>query len=344
MITGSNPALRLLFSPAHLRRTVPLGLKSIWLHRLRSMLTALGVVFGVASVVAMLAIGEGASYEAQEQIRKLGSQNIILDSVKPPASQGNAGEERSLVIEYGLTRKDLQQIDSTVPGIEVVVPSREVVETLWSLERKIEGRIVGALPIYPEVKNRTILQGRFFSQMEFESHLPTCVISEGTAVKLFPLSSPVGKSIRVRGFYYRIIGVIEELGGASVSDSADQTQGEMLIPYPTLLDQFGETFFRYKTGGYEAEKVEFHQAIIKVAHADEVESRATAIREILRHNHKKDDWNITVPVELLKQAERTKQIFSIVLGSIAAISLLVGGIGIMNIMLVRVTERTREIG
>jgi putative ABC transport system permease protein len=340
----NSPLLRLL-SPSHLWRTVSLGVKSLWLHKLRSLLTALGVVFGVASVVAMLAIGEGASHEAQEQIRKLGSLNIIIESVKPPENQSSGAESRSMVIEYGITSKDIQQIRATVPGIEMVVPGRQVTETLWHVERKAEGQIIGALPAYPELRNRTLVSGRFFTGLEVDQRRRVCVITVATQARLFPLSTPIGKSIRVRGFYYNIIGVVaDENGNTDPAASGTETTAQILVPYTTLLDQFGETFFRYKTGGFEAEKVEFHEAVVRVLDPDQVESRAQAIRQIFQRNHKQEDWRIIVPVELLKQAERTKRIFSIVLGSIAAISLLVGGIGIMNIMLASVTERTREIG
>ena len=346
-ILTSHPILRLVLSPQHLWRTVTLGLKTIWLHKLRSFLTALGVVFGVASVIAMLAIGEGASHEAQEQIKKLGSQNIILQSVKPPDSEGGAGETRSMVIEYGLTARDMTQIRRTVPGVSIVVPSRILTEIIWNLDRKADSQIAGVLPIYPEMRNRTILEGRFFSELEQQQRLPVGVLNKSAATQLFPLNTPTGKSVRVRGYYYKIVGVIEDEsspsggeGGAASSNALAQ----IYIPSTTLMDQFGETFFRYKTGGFEAEKVEFHEAVVRVGEAAEVVSRANAIRQILSSNHKKEDWRMIVPIELLRQAERTKQIFSIVLGSIAAISLLVGGIGIMNIMLASVTERTREIG
>ncbi len=341
-----HPILRLVASPQHLWRTLSLGLKTIWLHKLRSFLTALGVVFGVASVVAMLAIGEGASHEAQEQIRKLGSQNIILHSVKPPDGQGSSAESRSLISEYGITKRDVTQIQQTVPGISIVVPSRHITENIWYLDRSIDGKIVGVLAIYPQMRNREVLQGRFFTELENKERLPVCVLNQTVAKKLFPLSTPTGKSVRVKGYYYKVLGVIQDEGqsvGADASASGD-SQAQILIPSDTLMDQYGETFFRYRTGSFEAEKVEYHEAIIRVQDVTKVESRAEALRHLMRTNHKKDDWRIIVPVELLKQAERTKQIFSIVLGSIAAISLLVGGIGIMNIMLASVTERTREIG
>jgi len=343
-----HPVLRLVASPQHLRRTVSLGIKTIWLHKLRSFLTALGVVFGVASVVAMLAIGEGASHEAQEQIRKLGSQNIILQSVKPPDGQGSSGESRSLISEYGLTAKDIQQIRQTVPGISIVVPSRFITENIWNLDRSIDGQVMGVLPIYPEMRNRAMVQGRFFTDMEMEGRLPVCVLNQTVAARLFPLSTPTGKSVRVKGYYYKVIGILEDEGQTVGTDGGSgapsSAPAQIMIPFSTLMDQYGETFFRYRTGSFEAEKVEFHEAVLRVEDVNMVESRAEAVRHLMNRNHKKEDWRIIVPVELLKQAERTKQIFSIVLGSIAAISLLVGGIGIMNIMLASVTERTREIG
>ena len=341
-----HPILRLVASPQHLWRTISLGLKSIWLNRLRSFLTALGVIFGVASVVSMLAIGEGASYEAQEQIRKLGSQNIILESVKPPDGQGSSAESRSIVLEYGLTARDMTQIRQTVPGIEVVVPSRILTENIWNFDRSVDGQILGVLPIYPEMRNRKVSHGRFFSDLEMDAKLPVCVLNETAAQSLFPLTSPTGKSIRIKGYYYKILGILENegqrIGGEGGGGGGGDSQ--VLIPFTTLMDQYGETFFRFRSGSFEAEKVEFHEAVIRVQDVTQVETRASAIRQILSSNHKKEDWRMVVPVELLRQAERTKRIFSIVLGSIAAISLLVGGIGIMNIMLASVTERTREIG
>ena len=342
-----HPVLRLIASPQHLWRTLSLGIKTIWLHKLRSFLTALGVVFGVASVVAMLAIGEGASHEAQEQIRKLGSQNIILQSVKPPDGQGAGGESRSMISEYGITLRDVQQIRQTVPGVAIVVPSRYISENIWNLDRSVDGKIMGVLPVYPAMRNRELVEGRFFNDLEMKERSPVCVINQTVASRLFPLVTPTGKVLRVKGYYYKVIGIIQDEGQMVGTDSASKSgdsQAQIMIPFTTLMDHYGETFFRYRTGGFEAEKVEFHEAVLRVEDVKKVESRAEAVRHLMLMNHKKEDWRIIVPVELLKQAERTKQIFSIVLGSIAAISLLVGGIGIMNIMLASVTERTREIG
>jgi len=211
----------------------------------------------------------------------------------------------------------------------------------------VDGQIMGALPVYPEMRNRRVLQGRFFTDLEMNEKLPVCVLNETAASKLFPLSTPTGKSVRVKGYYYKIVGILEDEGqrvGTDGGPSSNNASAQLMLPYSTLMDQYGETFFRFRSGSFEAEKVEFHEAVVRVEDVNQVESRANAIRHLLAKNHKKEDWRIIVPVELLRQAERTKQIFSIVLGSIAAISLLVGGIGIMNIMLASVTERTREIG
>jgi putative ABC transport system permease protein len=339
-----HPLLRLVLSPQHLKRSVTLGVKSLWLHKLRSFLTALGVVFGVASVVAMLAIGEGASHEAQEQIKKLGSNNIILLSQKPSDSSGSTNETRSLVIDYGITSRDIQQIKATVPGISIVVPSRFISDTAWAQDRKEEAQIIGALPIYPEMRSRKVVHGRFFSDLELKDRIPVCVLNQSLAAKLFPLNTPNGKAVRVRSNYYQIVGVIEDDAKAGTDSGGASAEHQLFIPFSTLMDQYGETFFRYRSGSFEAEKVEFHEAILRVDDLTQVVTRAEAIKHVMTKNHKKEDWRIIVPIELLRQAERTKRIFNIVLGSIAGISLLVGGIGIMNIMLASVTERTREIG
>lgn len=351
---ATHPVLRLVLSSQRLWRSMEIGSKSLWLHKLRSLLTALGVVFGVASVVAMLAIGEGASHEAQEQIRRLGSQNIILESVKPPEEQGPANQNRSWVIEYGITTRDIQQIRRTIPKISIVVPSRIISDYVWRDDRSVDAAIIGALPIYPEMRNRKLASGRFFTDVELDDRSSVCVLNQTAAARLFPLATPAGKTVRVRGNYYRVIGVMEDQARSATADSLASSGGgkpsaqaaaaQVLIPFTTMTDHFGEIFFRSRSGSFEAEKVQYHEAIVRVEDVNDVVSRAEAVKHLLSRNHPQEDYRVIVPIELLRQAERTKRVFSIVLGSIAAISLLVGGIGIMNIMLASVTERTREIG
>ena len=343
-------------SMARLKRTVILGIKSLWMHKLRSLLTALGIVFGVCSVIAMLAIGEGASYEAQQQIENLGSQNIILQSIKPTGNDNSAGEERSMILEYGLTLRDIEQIQQTIPGVDVLVPGRKIKDYIWHQSNNVDSTVLGTVPWYPEMRNRKVLEGRFFSQIEMDGHKNVCVLNKSLARKLFPLSSPIGKDVRLRQSYYRVVGIIEARPAGvnlSGSEGLDGTAGgsdegedamEMLMPLSTLRERFGEVLIKYRSGSFEAEKVDLHEITVKIDNPDRVVGASEAIRHLLERNHSKPDYRMVVPLELLRRAERTKQIFNIVLGSIAAISLLVGGIGIMNIMLATVTERTREIG
>lgn len=342
-------------SPARLNRTVILGMKSLWMHKLRSLLTAMGIVFGVASVIAMLAIGEGASYEAQEQIKNLGSQNIILQSVKATNKGSDGKAETSFVLEYGLTFRDIEQIRQTIPGVNVVVPGRKLQDFVWNISLSVDAVILGTVPWYPEMRNRKILQGRFFSDIEMSARSNVCVLNAAMAAKLFPLSSPIGQEVRLQSSYYTVIGVIEARkdsvtpgnssgeGSRGGSGEGEATM-EMLLPLSVLLERFGEVLVKFRSGSFEAEKVELHEVTVKIDDPEKVVAAADAIQHLLERNHENKDFRMVVPLELLRQAERTKQIFNIVLGSIAAISLLVGGIGIMNIMLATVTERTREIG
>ncbi len=342
-------------SPARLERTVLLGMKSLWMHKLRSLLTAMGIVFGVASVIAMLAIGEGASHEAQEQIKSLGSQNIILQSIKPTNSADAGKQERSFVLEYGLTFRDIEQIRATVPGVSVVVPGRKLQDFVWRISRNVDSIIMGTVPWYPEMRNRRLLKGRFFTDVEMRDRSNVCVLNADLAAKLFPLSESLGEEVRLQTGYYTVVGVIESRqssagsggglgGGSGGKEDEGEASMEMLLPLTTLLERFGEVLVKFRSGSFEAEKVELHEVTIKIDDADKVVAASEAIKHLLSRNHQNVDYRMVVPLELLRQAARTKQIFNIVLGSIAAISLLVGGIGIMNIMLATVTERTREIG
>jgi len=328
-----------------IKRTVKTGLKSLWLHKLRSGLTVLGITFGVCSVIAMLAIGQGASYEAQQQIKLLGSNNIIIQSVKPPQSQ-EASSTVSRVSEYGLKYSDAKRIRETVPDVVVTVQSRKVRQTVINGVRQLDTNIVGTVPWYTEVNNARVTEGRFLSELDMEGRNNVCVLGQKASERLFPMGGAVGGIIRAGKLRYRVVGVLSSLNRGDVTQLKMQgdPDSDVYIPFTTLQSQFGDTIISRSTGSFSAERVELHELVVNVKNVEDVLSAERIIRQILRPKHKQEDYQIIVPLQLLEQARRTKRIFSIVLGSIAAISLLVGGIGIMNITLATVMERTREIG
>jgi len=327
-----------------LKRSLQMGFKSIMSHKLRSFLTVLGIIFGVCSVIAMLAIGEGASHEAQAQIRELGANNIILRSVEPPDDRG-ATDQQSRVLEYGITYDDVRRVRETIPGISVIVPGRNIRTDLWNAERRLRGVVAGTVPWFPQMSNSPLVAGRFFTEDEMDQSLNVAVLDRATAGQLFPLDNPIGNTVRVERQYYRVIGIIDDRHAAN-NDESEAAGGthRMFIPLTASRNRFGETIVEQSAGSRSMERVELHEATVRVDDQDQVVNVAGVIEDLMERHHNEQDWELIVPLELLRQAEQTQRIFNIVLGSIAAISLLVGGIGIMNIMLASVTERTREIG
>ena len=329
--------------------TVRLGVKSLMLHKLRSVLTMLGIIFGVCSVIAMLAIGEGASYEAQEAIKKLGSQNIIIRSVKPPEDARQSGAGRNMMIEYGLTYDDGARIQATIPGVVRVLPVRIIRENVRFAQNNIPCQVIGTMPFYTDIVGLDILRGRFLTDTDERNHNNVCVLTLGLAQRLFPYQDPLEQSVKVDAFYYRVVGLVREKNLPEQRTQAGRMEGEPLdnnlyIPLNTSRSRFGDVLIRRTAGSQEIEKVELHEVTVQMRDITAVETADPQVKTLLGRFHEKNDYEIIVPLQLLRQAEQTKRIFNIVLGSIAAISLLVGGIGIMNIMLATVTERTREIG
>ena len=338
------------FTAAKFKRSVGLGIKSLWPHRLRSLLTVLGIVFGVCSVIAMLAIGEGTSYEVQEQLRRMGSSNIILRAVKPPEEEGASRRGgRPTALEYGLKYDDMRAIRETIPGVTVVVPARRIPKSVSNLGRKVNADVLGTVTWYPEMRQHKVYSGRFFTDTEVDAVINVCAINREMADHLFPIDNPIGKKVRVGGEYYRVVGVMEAGGPASESSSQDgdgeaASEYRMYVPLSAARHRFGETIIDRGSGSFSAETVELHEVTVKVHNQDDVMETGEIIKGILARTHKKVDYEVVVPLKLLQEAKRTQAMMNLVLGAIAAISLIVGGIGIMNIMLASVTERTREIG
>jgi putative ABC transport system permease protein len=329
--------------------TVRLGMKSLMLHKLRSALTMLGIIFGVCSVIAMLAIGEGASQAAQDEIKKLGSDNIILRSIKPAEEAKLAGMGRGGTIDYGLTYQDGARIQSTIPGVRRVLPVRIIRENVLFGPNSVPCQVLGTLPFYPELVGLEVARGRFLTELDERNMDNVCVLTVGLAQRLFPYQDPLEHSVKVDAFYYRVVGLVRERNLPEHRTQQGQMEGEPLdnnvyVPLSVSRTRFGEVLIRRSASGFEAEKVELHQLTVQLHNTAAVETADPQIKTLLNRFHEKNDYEIVVPLQLLRQAEQTKRIFNVVLGSIAAISLLVGGIGIMNIMLATVTERTREIG
>ncbi len=324
-------------------RNIWLGVENLLLHKLRSFLTMLGVVFGVGSVVAMLSVGEGASQEALAQIRRLGSNNIIVSSMKP-VEQDQTVVTRNSMLVYGLTYDDYRRMAQSIRQVRQVAPAKIIRKDARLRERSMELRVVGTTPEWFDLVPRRVEAGRVLVRADAESKAPVAVLTEFGARKLLATLGTVGQTLRIGGNEFQIVGIIRSETGQAGSIQLPDQEADVYISLEVARRYYGDIFARMTSGSFERERVELHQIIVQVDDPKHVEAAAAGIERMLAQFHKKRDFAVSVPLALLKQTEATKRTFNIVLGSIAGISLLVGGIGIMNIMLASVTERTREIG
>ena len=329
---------------SRLTHNIMFGLKDLVHHKGRSILTSLGVVFGVGSVIAMLSVGEGASEQAMSQIRKLGSNNILISSIQPVESDdAGLSEKAGSMNIYGLLYDDELRIRTSLPHVKSTAPARCVRKPARLGDKRMELRIVGTTEEWFNLVRRPFLAGRNFNTQDCEKHASVCVLTEHGARKLLANESVIGQGVVLGGDYFRVVGIIsgdEATEGIQTPD----LKTDAYIPMTTYTGTFGESSSIRRAGTEIRERVELHNIIVEVDLMENVQKTATAIEAMLKRFHEKEDYEMSVPLALLRQAEASKKTFNIVLGSIAGISLLVGGIGIMNIMLASVTERTREIG
>ncbi|HIB00506.1 MAG TPA: FtsX-like permease family protein [Phycisphaerales bacterium] len=328
--------------------TILLGMKSLRLHALRSILTSLGIILGVASVIVMVSIGEGNKQSALRAIQSLGATNIIVRSQRPPESQQVGSQRRSFVANFGMTAQDLKRLESFIPA-NAIIPLKTVGSEISRGASRTTSQTFGTIP---ELKTSANLRvkpgGRYLVQEDLDRRAPVAVIGSEIENLFFPLSDPVGQNLRIDTRVVTIIGVLEPIGLAGGTGSAlvgRDLNKDVHIPLTTAKLEFGDIVVRRQAGSFSGEEVEISEIYITAPSTDAVVPMADHIRNVMKVGHPKmQDVEIIVPWELLENVRRTTATMNILLTAIAAISLLVGGIGIMNIMLASVVERTREIG
>jgi len=312
------------------------ALDGLLTHKLRSGLTALGVIFGVAAVIGMSSIGEGARREALAQIELMGSSNIIIEEARPSENDPSY-KEVTAKNPVGLSVADAEALKATLKEVVRVVAERSAELPFTAGARSARLNSVASTPELFDLYNLRLTAGRRFNWLDEADCRRVCVLGGGAKRELFPLESAVGKEIRAAAMTLTVIGVLERqaVGGELEGFAIQDRNRDVYVPLETarkrLPPQRGES--------------ELQRIVVQLKDVSQMEGYAAVIRSILRRRHHEvDDFRVVVPEELLRQHNETQRIFNIVMGTIASISLLVGGIGIMNIMLVSVSERTREIG
>lgn len=327
---------------------VRLGLRNLALHKLRSTLTSLGIILGVAAVIVVVSIGEGNKQAALREITALGATNIIVRSQKPPQSS-SASSMNSFLVKYGLERVDLRRLQSSLPDVKRMVPLKSVGSEVRRRTERTVSQVYGTTPELLDVANLRIRPGgRYLLEADLDSAAPVAVLGSEVADAFYPLEDPIGKDLRIDDQVFTVIGVLQPVGlagGAGAALVGRDLNKDVHIPFSTADQQFGDTVVRRASGSFSGEEVEVGEIYIQAQTTDEVLGLAARMSRILELAHPDmRDVQLIVPLELLENARRTMLVWNIMLVSIAAISLLVGGIGIMNIMLASVVERTREIG
>lgn len=315
---------------------IRVALRGLIEHKFRSFLTMLGIIFGVASVIAMLSIGEGAKRQAIAKYQELGVNNII---VRDKDLTDSELEEMRAKFSQGLSLTDANVIKDIVPGVENVAPQAERSSEIKFSDKSVKSTVIGITPSFIEILNYEADKGTFINSDHYNRSLKVCVLGAGVVKTLFQSQDPLGKMVKVEDQWLEVVGVMKTkaLFTETVGELASRDlNNDVYVPLSTFLK-------RFELDNRMASQIK--QITVKVKSSDQLVETAGLIRSIVsRHHYNNDDFNIVIPYELLKQEEKERRIYNILLGAIAAISLVVGGIGIMNIMLATVMERTREIG
>ena len=322
-----------------LRETIGLSVAGLAAHKLRTCLTMLGIIFGVAAVIAMLSIGEGARQEALGQIRQMGIDNIIVQHWSPESEDEEGEAKGGQNLSRGLNRQDAAALDEICPLAEIVAPLREIKIKARAGSAPFQTMLVGATPEYVDVLDARLSRGVYLGEEDLKQARRVCVLGSDAKRALFFFEEALGRQVKLHDQWFTVVGVLEDKGAASGKIGGvlevRNTDEDIYVPLTTLLKRFR----------WEADEAELTQITVKVSGSEKLQEAANIIRSILRRRHRGvDDFKIAIPEELLRHSQSTQRIFNIVMGCIAGISLVVGGIGIMNIMLASVLERTREIG
>ncbi len=332
-----------------LLETIKLALNDLRLHALRSVLTAMGIIFGVAAVITMVSLGEGSKREVLLQLEVLGARNIIVRSERPAeAANQQGGQQRSFINRYGITRDDFDVVVTNFPNAEAIVPLKAVGSQILRGSLAKTSQAFGTTPDLPRVAGIRVARGIYINDAHMTDEAMVAVLGAEVARQFFPAEDPIGQTIRIDEKALTIIGVLHPVGLANGAGGAligRDLNLDMHLPITTAKAVFGDTIVRRESGSFSGAEIEISEIYLTSPSRDTVLSDGGRLKRIMEIRHPgMTDLTTVVPYELLEQARRTATTFTLVFGTIAGIALLVGGIGIMNIMLATVQERIREIG
>jgi putative ABC transport system permease protein len=332
---------------AQLPEEVGLAVRNLLRHKLRSFLTTLGIVFGVGAVLCMFGVGTGAREQIHREIGGLGITNIYLNSVKPLEAQRITEAKASRVNRFGITFQDLDVIGDTVNQVERVLPLHEIRHKVYFGGRPVSAKARGVQPDYLSILGIDVATGRTLCDLDEERAHRVAILSQQLLDDIGYLGDPLQAVINIGQESFRVVGLVAAERFATRESKARQEDtriASVWVPLSSSYRYFGTRATQRSSGSREHVEEEVTQAIVRVEEAEQVDVVASQLSRVLRHLHEVEDYEIVIPLALLRQKERTQRIFNIVMLLIASISLVVGGIGIVNIMLATITERTREIG